>query len=125
MNSNNYTILVVDDEKVARYTLAALIKKPNYHVEMADNGIQGIEMAKQLNPDVILLDIMMPGMNGYDVCKRIRSDSQIGEVPIIMITTEAERSQVLRAIEAGVSDYLVKPFDTEALRAKLTKHGCS
>ena len=86
MSEHLYTILVVDDEVVTRKALAALIKKPNYRVEMAEDGIQGIEMARQFNPDVILLDVMMPNMNGYEVCKRIRSDPQIGEVPIIMIT---------------------------------------
>ncbi len=119
MNSNNYTILVVDDEKVARYTLAALIKKPNYHVEMADNGIQGIEMAKQLNPDVILLDIMMPGLNGYEVCKRIRSDSQIGEVPIIMITALDDRDAKLNGLLVGADDFLTKPFDSMELGIRL------
>ena len=119
MSEHIYTILVIDDELITRTTLAALLEKPNYHVEMAEDGIQGIEMAKQLNPDVILLDVMMPRMNGYDVCKRIRSDPQIAEVPIIMVTTEAEKSRVIEAIKAGVNNYVVKPFTAETLGEKI------
>ena len=86
MNEKAYTILIVDDEPIARMSLAALLDRSNYHIEMAEDGINGIELNKQVNPEVILLDVMMPNMNGYEVCKRIRSDPQIAEVPIILIT---------------------------------------
>jgi signal transduction histidine kinase len=119
MSEQPYTILIIDDELLVRATLAALLQKPNYHVEMAEDGVQGFEMAKQLNPDVILLDVMMPNMNGYEVCKRIRSDPQIGEVPIIMITAMDDRDVKLNSLMVGADDFLSKPFDRLELEFRL------
>jgi signal transduction histidine kinase len=119
MSEHIYTILVIDDDLIIRTTLAALLEKPNYHVEMAEDGIQGIEMAKQLNPDVILLDVMMPRMNGYEVCHRIRSDPQIAEVPIIMITALDDQDAKLNGLVAGADDFLAKPFDSLELEIRL------
>ena len=119
MSDHTYTILVIDDEEITRITLSALLEKPNYHVEMAEDGVQGIEMAKQLIPDVILLDVMMPRMNGYDVCKRIRSDPEIGEVPIIMITALDDHDAKLNGLVVGADDFLSKPFDRLELEIRL------
>ena len=119
MSDHIYTILVIDDELITRTTLAAVLEKPNYRVDMAEDGIQGIEMAKRLNPDVILLDVMMPRMNGYDVCKRIRSDPNIGEVPIIMVTALDDQDAKLNGLVAGADDFLAKPFDTLELEIRL------
>lgn len=119
MSEHIYTILVIDDELITRTTLAALLEKPNYCVEMAEDGIQGIEMAKQIKPDVILLDVMMPSMNGYDVCKCIRSDPDIAEVPIIMITALDDHDVKLNGLVAGADDFLAKPFDTLELEIRL------
>ena len=119
MNDQPYTILVIDDEAVARITLAALLEKSHYRVEMAEDGIQGIEMAKQINPDLILLDIMMPRMNGYDVCKSIRQDPEIGEVPIIMITALDDPDAKMNGLVVGADDFLAKPFDSLELEIRL------
>ncbi len=119
MSEQPYTILIVDDDLIVRSTLAALLEKPNYHVEMAEDGLQGLEMAKQLNPDLILLDVMMPRMNGYEVCKHIRSDPQIGEVPIIMITALDDRDVKLNCLMVGADDFLSKPFDSLELEFRL------
>jgi signal transduction histidine kinase len=119
MSDHIYTILIIDDELITRTTLAALLEKPNYHVEMAEDGIQGIEMAKRINPDVILLDVMMPRMNGYEVCKHIRLDPQIGEVPIIMVTALDDQDAKLNGLVVGADDFLSKPFDTLELEIRL------
>lgn len=119
MSEHIYTILIIDDEAVTRTTLAALLQKPNYHVEMAEDGIRGFELAKQIKPDVILLDVMMPTMNGYDVCKHIRLDPQIGEVPIIMITALDDREAKLEGLVVGADDFLSKPFDRLELEIRL------
>lgn len=119
MNEHTYTILVIDDEKTTRMTLAALLDKPNYHVEMAEDGIEGFELAKKIKPDVILLDIMMPRMSGYDVCQRIRSNPEIGEVPIIMITALDDSDAKLHGLTAGADDFLTKPFDRLELEIRL------
>lgn len=119
MSEHTYTILIIDDEEITRRTLAALLDKPNYHIEIAKDGVEGFESAKQINPDVILLDVMMPRMNGYDVCKRIRADPQIAEVPIIMMTALDDRAAKLNGLEAGADDFLAKPFDSLELEIRL------
>jgi signal transduction histidine kinase len=119
MSEHDYTILVIDDEPITRATLAALLESPNYRVEMAEDGIQGFELARQIKPDVILLDVMMPRMNGYDVCKRIRLDEEIKEVPIIMITALDDHDARLNGLMAGADDFLSKPFDSLELKIRL------
>jgi signal transduction histidine kinase len=119
MDEHIYTILIVDDEEITRITLSALLENRNYHVEMAEDGIKGFEVAKRINPDVILLDVMMPHMNGYEVCKRIRSDPQIGEVPIILITALDDRAAKLNGLMVGADDFLSKPFDSLELEIRL------
>jgi signal transduction histidine kinase len=119
MSEHTYTILVIDDDQITRATLAALLENPNYRVEMAEDGIEGIEMATQIEPDVILLDVMMPRMNGYDVCKRIRSTPQIAEVPIIMITALDDLDAKLNGLVAGADDFLSKPFNSLELKIRL------
>ena len=86
---------------------------------MAENGFQAIEKAKQLLPDVILLDVMMPGMTGFEVCERIRSDPQMAEIPIIILTALDDRESLLNALKAGADDFISKPFDRYELRARL------
>ncbi len=119
MNNNLYTILVIDDEMITRTTLAALLEKPNFQVELAEDGIQGLELARKITPDVILLDVMMPHMDGFETCKHIRADPKIGEVPIIMITALDERDMMLKGLEAGADDFLSKPFDSLELEIRL------
>ncbi len=98
MNANLYTVLVIDDDAITRTTLAALLEKPNLQMETAEDGIQGLELAQKINPDVILLDIMMPRMDGFEVCRRIRADQTIGEIPIIMITALDEREMIIKGL---------------------------
>lgn len=119
MKKQPYTILVIDDEEIARTTLAALLEKSNFQVEMAEDGIQGLELAKRIHPDVILLDVMMPKMNGYEVCKYIRSDEKIAEVPIIMITALDDHEAKLNGLSVGADDFLSKPFDRLELEIRL------
>ena len=119
MNESTYTILVIDDEPIARVTLAALLDKLNCRVEMAEDGVQGLELAKQICPDVILLDVMLPRLDGFEVCKRIRSDPQIGEAPIIMITAFDDREAELKGLKAGADDFISKPFDSLILETRL------
>ena len=79
------TVLIVDDEYAGRETLQSVLESEGYTLEMAENGQQAIEMAKRIMPDVILLDVMMPGMTGYEVCQHIRTDPQVAEIPIISL----------------------------------------
>jgi putative two-component system response regulator len=112
-------VLIVDDEYSGRETLQSVLEGEDYELEMAENGPQALEKAKKLLPDVILLDIMMPGMTGFEVCQRIRSDPQIAEIPIIVLTAPDDRDSLLNALKAGADDFISKPFDRFELRARL------
>lgn len=113
------TVLIVDDEYAGRQTLESVLEGEGYSLEMAENGRQAIEKAKALLPDVILLDVMMPGMTGFEVCERIRNDPQVAEIPIIVLTALDDRESMLNALKAGADDFISKPFDRHELRARL------
>jgi putative two-component system response regulator len=113
------TILIVDDEFSGRQTLESVLEGDGYNIEMAENGMQALEMVKVIQPDVILLDVMMPGMTGFEVCQKIRSDPEVAEIPIIFLTALDDRDSLLNALKAGADDFITKPFDRYELRARL------
>ena len=113
------TILIVDDEPGARDTLEALLHPEGYNLDFACNGREALEKAEELTPSLILLDVMMPEMNGFEVCRQLRSRPLIAEVPIILITALDDRDSRLHGIEAGADDFLSKPFDFHELRARV------
>lgn len=113
------TVLIVDDEYSGRETLQSVLEGEGYNLIMAENGPQAIEKAKSYLPDVILLDVMMPGMTGFEVCERIRSDPQVAEIPIIILTALDDRESLLTGLKAGADDFISKPFDRFELRARL------
>lgn len=115
----NSVVLIVDDEYAGRETLQSILEGEGYQLEMAENGPQAIEKAKSFLPDVILLDVMMPGMTGFEVCQRIRTEPEIAEIPIIMLTALDDRESLLTALKAGADDFISKPFDRYELRARL------
>ena len=113
------TVLIVDDEESGRQTIESVLEGEGYNIELAENGFQAIEKARQLLPDVILLDVMMPGMTGFEVCQRIRSDPQLAEIPIIILTALDDRESMLSGLKAGADDFISKPFDRFELRARV------
>ena len=113
------TVLIVDDEYAGRQTIEAVLDGEGYRLEMAENGFQALEKAKEILPDVILLDVMMPGMTGFEVCQHIREDKQLAEIPIIILTALDDHNSMLKALEAGADDFISKPFDRYELRARL------
>lgn len=113
------TILIVDDQKVMRETIGMLLEKEDYELVFASNGPEALRKAADIIPDVILLDIMMPGMDGFDVCRRLREHAVLGEVPIVMVTALNDRKSWMEGIEAGADDFVFKPFDTVELRTRV------
>jgi putative two-component system response regulator len=112
------TVLVVDDEKIVRDTLEALLGA-DYNLNFAENGIEGLSLAIQTQPDIILLDVMMPGMDGFEVCRKIRADQHLAEIPIIMITALEDRNSRMEGLRAGADDFIAKPFDSMELLARI------
>jgi len=113
------TILIVDDIEANRETLESLLDYPELELHYAADGATALAKAAKLQPDLVLLDVMMPGMDGFEVCVRLRADPRIAEVPIIMVTSLDDRKSRLRGIEAGADDFVSKPFDRVELRARI------
>ncbi|MEW6288166.1 MAG: response regulator [Chloroflexota bacterium] len=113
------TLLIVDDEPSARETLLSMLEGSPYDIETAKNGIEALQKAERLQPDLVLLDVMMPGMDGFEVCRRFRSTPRLAEVPIVILTALDDRTSLLRGIEAGADDFLSKPVDRAELRARV------
>lgn len=113
------TILVVDDEPRALLLLRNLLEPEGYRILCAANGAEAITLAMRERPDVILLDLMMPDIDGYEVCRRLREDPALIHLPIIMLTALDDRESRIRGLTAGADDFLSKPFDVGELRARL------
>jgi signal transduction histidine kinase len=113
------TILIVDDEPSARETLTAMLEGQDFRLEMATNGFEALEVAERVRPDLILLDVMMPRMDGFEACRRFRSTPQLAEVPIIMLTALDNHASLMQGIEAGADDFLSKPVDRRELVARV------
>lgn len=113
------TILIVDDEPASRHTIEAILSSDNYNLIMASTGPEALEKAKTHLPDIILLDVMLPGMTGFEVCQKIRADVKLAEIPIIIITALDDKESLFQGLEAGADDFISKPFDLFAFRARL------
>ncbi|HNB50817.1 MAG TPA: response regulator, partial [Anaerolineales bacterium] len=112
-------ILIVDDEPSARLTLENLLFAEGYTLQFAKNGTEGLAQAHAWHPDVILSDVMMPDMDGFELCRRVRADEQLAQVPFILITALNDRHAKINGLQAGADDFLSKPIDTIELRARL------
>ena len=112
------TILLVDDTPANLALLSGLLGD-QYRVKVATHGAKALELAAANPPDLVLLDIMMPGMSGYEVLERLRSDPRTRHVPVVMISAVDEIESVIRCVELGAEDYLVKPFDATLLKARI------
>ncbi|MBM3242574.1 response regulator [Candidatus Poribacteria bacterium] len=113
------TILIVDDEQIGRDVLKGLLIKQGYRLAFATSGQEALDKARELTPDLILLDVMMPDMDGFEVCRRIRSDPILAEAPVIMVTALDDRKSRLSGIEAGADSFISKPFDGMELQTQV------
>jgi len=109
-------ILVIEDDATLREVLAYNLARQGYLIETADNGLSGVELARQIKPDLILLDIMLPGLDGFDVCKIVRQEST---TPIIILTARDDEIDRVLGLEIGADDYLTKPFSMRELMARV------
>ncbi len=113
-------ILVVDDNEMNRDMLSRRLQRQGYHVEMAENGEHCLEMMKDTNFELVLLDVMMPKMNGYEVLAILKSENKWRQIPVIMISAVDDLDSVVKCIELGAEDYLFKPFNPVLLKARVS-----
>ncbi|RPH63016.1 MAG: response regulator [Chloroflexi bacterium] len=115
----NNRILVVDDDPMAREELKTVLEGESCYLDLASSGPAALEKALSIPPDLILLDVMMPGMSGFEVCRQIRANPIIEEVPIVILTSLNDKESYLRGFEAGADDFLTKPFNHHELHARV------
>jgi two-component system, sensor histidine kinase and response regulator len=119
VHTTGTVILLVDDNPQNLQVLGKLLQEEKYEIEFAVNGEATLEWLKNKKFDLILLDLNMPGMNGFEVCQRIHSDKKMYDVPIIFLSAESERESILKGFEVGAQDYVTKPFDSRELLARV------
>ncbi len=119
LHSGSSKVLVVDDHPSSRMTAVALLSVEGYQVIEVDSGSAALKLVVEENPDLILLDVMMPGMDGFEVCRRLKQDEQTRLIPIVFITALSDRRARVKGIEAGGDDFLTKPFDQLELSARV------
>ena len=112
-------ILVVDDEPIGRQLLQAVLLPEGYDVEVAENGMDAIAKMRSFLPDLVLLDVMMPGMDGYETMRKVKVDTSISHIPVIYITALDDRDSRIRGLESGANDYIAKPFDRIEILTKI------
>jgi DNA-binding response OmpR family regulator len=113
------TILVVDDDRLNRILLSTNLQEDGYTVELAENGRRALEMLGEQPFDVVLLDLLMPEMDGYQVLEQMKANSTWRNIPVIVVSSLDEMDSILRCIEMGATDYLPKPFDAALLHARI------
>lgn len=112
-------ILIVDDEEHIIELLKFNLENVGYKVSTATDGIKALKLVKEIKPDLVLLDLMLPGMDGYDVCKEIKRDKNISKTSIIMLTAKGEELDKVLGLELGADDYITKPFSIRELLARV------
>lgn len=113
-------ILVADDEPNLRRILQILLEQEGFEVHMAEDGLQAWEALRQFNPDLVLLDAMMPKMDGFEVLEKIRADFETCQLPVVILTAKGEGADKVKGLKGGANDYVIKPFDQEELLLRIT-----
>lgn len=113
------TILIVDDEQDLLDMIEYNLRQQDYDVLTADNGQLGIQIAKENKPDLVLLDVMMPGMDGIDVCDHMKEDADLRQIPIIFLTARGDEKTEIEGLNKGADDYITKPISTSKLLSRI------
>jgi CheY-like chemotaxis protein len=121
MNIQNFQVLIVDDNEPNRDMLARRLRRKDFNLSMASNGGEALSMVKANLYDLILLDIMMPEVDGYTVLKELKADPLLRKIPVIMVSALEEMDSVMKCMEIGADDYLTKPFDPDMLKAAINR----
>lgn len=112
-------ILVVDDDPSILETLTTMLRFKGYVTEVAANGRRALEAMKEFEPDLVLLDIMLPDIDGYEICRRIKSDPLTSDIPVLIVSARTRREEVVNLLELGANDYITKPFFLDEVIARV------
>lgn len=122
MSQGLYRVLVIDDSPIDRLMLSSILKKEGFEAISASNGVEGMQMACEAQPDIILLDVLMPGENGFETCSRIKKEPSTSSIPVIFLSSANDKDSRLSGLTGGAVDYITKPFETEEVLARLRIH---
>jgi len=120
--SDNFTILIVDDNPVNLRLAVDYLEARDFNVLVAQDGESGLQRAKYANPQIILLDVILPGTNGFEICRQLKSDAQTQNIPVIFMTALSDTEDKVKGFEVGAVDYVTKPIQQEELLARITTH---
>jgi two-component system, OmpR family, response regulator RpaA len=112
-------ILVIEDDDIVARTIERCLRGGEFHVLIANSGVEGLQLARRNPPHLVILDVIMPGMDGYAVCREMRADPILAEVPILFLTAKAKDEDRITGFNAGADDYLSKPFNLDELRLRI------
>jgi len=115
-------ILVVDDTPANIQVLSSTLKDKGYQISVATNGRQALDVVARLRPDLILLDVMMPEMDGFETCRRLKESAATNDIPVIFLTARTETTDIVQGFEVGAVDYVAKPFNAHELLARVNTH---
>ncbi len=122
MDPNNPKILLIEDDPLVRHVVKTALAENHYEIAEAGSGAEGLEKARSFWPDLVLLDVMMPDLDGYEVCYRLRQSATTANVPVILLTALGNLSEKIRGLQIGADDYITKPFDPRELRTRVEAH---
>jgi DNA-binding response OmpR family regulator len=113
-------ILIIEDDPSFSRAINHIVQKEGYDVITASNGMTGLRMAKDDNPDLLILDVMLPGLDGFEICNRLRQNPPTANLPIIMLSAKGQEADKTTGLKVGANEYLTKPVDRAVLLEKLT-----
>ena len=118
----NSRILVVDDTPANIQAISAILKEKGYQISVATNGRQALAVVDRVRPDLILLDVMMPEMDGFETCRQLKAAEKWRQIPVIFLTAKTETADLVQGFELGAVDYVAKPFNAHELLARVNTH---
>ena len=112
-------VLIVDDSPTEAHVLKGILKKNGFETEVAESGIEGIELAKALKPNLVLMDVVMPGLNGFQATRQLTKDPETSDIPVIIVTTKDQETDRVWGLRQGARDFLTKPVSEQRLMEKI------
>ena len=117
--AENGTLLVVDDDGVSRAVLSNLLERQGHAVVVAKDGAEALKLVGERAFDLIVLDLLMPGMDGFEVVQKLKADPAVKDIPVVMISSAEDMSGIVKSVKLGAEDYIFKPFDEVLLKARV------